>query len=792
MRGRIITVFGLAAVGFLAARCAGTREVAVFDTDADVSDASSADEVVISPFPDGGAFTVDPSAEQVITASFTDGGSQPANLVYTATSAGGAPATVTWSLDRGDVGNVPPGPASTATFTAKGTTGGIVNLAARAYNTTVSRSIFVQLIGNQNGPNGNPAELQQIAKSPNDLGTGGGIGGVGGEGLGVPVTDMATLTALASPASDGKAQGLAFLYPYNKTVWPRGTLAPLLMWNWTPNDADAILIKLASTSGSFTWTGTFGRPAILAQTGGAFIHHPIPQDVWTMALDTAGSVIHGSRDNLVLSVTVARNGQGYGPISQTWSVAPGRLTGTVYYNSYGTQLVNNGIVDSKGHPGGAAVLSIRSGDTGPKVAAGTSTPGGCRVCHSVSARGGRLLAQSEDPGYTDEHSHLFDLTSKAPFADQSLSPDGKFAWAAMTSDGSLAMTNAVPMSCINPGVTNQTSELYKMSGSPTLTNMSGFTGAAGYPSFSPDDKFLTYIDVTGSTGDVKGPLMIAGFNASTHAFSSPTKLATPANGQRIGFPAFLPDDKGVVYETQTRDGGTSGVEGFWCADHGLVTRAGARGELWWVNAAGAPKPVPLTNLNGKGYLPIGPNNHGIVGGTDTVDPYSEVGLDDTTLNYEPTILPVAGGGYAWVIFTSRRMYGNELQAVPYMSWPGAYDMTNIALGTVKKLWVAALDLNAPPGSDPSFPAFYLPAQELLAGNSRGFWVLDPCKADGQSCGSGDQCCNGYCEASDDGGLVCSPPPACSHVSDKCTKDADCCDGTNLCVGGYCSLPTPPN
>ncbi len=36
--------------------------------------------------------------------------------------------------------------------------------------------------------------------------------------------------------------------------------------------------------------------------------------------------------------------------------------------------------------------------------------------------------------------------------------------------------------------------------------------------------------------------------------------------------------------------------------------------------------------------------------------------DDTTLNYEPTVLPVVSGGYAWVVFTSRRLYGNQLTA----------------------------------------------------------------------------------------------------------------------------------
>ena len=42
-----------------------------------------------------------------------------------------------------------------------------------------------------------------------------------------------------------------------------------------------------------------------------------------------------------MSLTVAKGGVAYGPISETWTVAPARLAGTIYYNSYGTQLVQN-------------------------------------------------------------------------------------------------------------------------------------------------------------------------------------------------------------------------------------------------------------------------------------------------------------------------------------------------------------------------------------------------------------------------------------------------------------------
>ena len=139
------------------------------------------------------------------------------------------------------------------------------------------------------------------------------------------------------------------------------------------------------------------------------------------------------------------------------------------------------------------------------------------------------------------------------------------------------------------------------------------------------------------------------------------------------------------------------------------------------------------------------------------------------------------------------MYGNEATIPPFCSDPRGVDLIkNI---TTKKLWVAAVDLGAAPGTDASHPGFYLPAQELLAGNSRAFWVLDPCRADGQSCQSGDQCCNGFCEAAGDGGaLICKNAPpnnSCSNLNDKCVTSADCCDSSNLCINGFCTQEGPP-
>jgi hypothetical protein len=107
------------------------------------------------------------------------------------------------------------------------------------------------------------------------------------------------------------------------------------------------------------------------------------------------------------------------------------------------------------------------------------------------------------------------------------------------------------------------------------------------------------------------------------------------------------------------------------------------------------------------------------------------------------------------------------------------------------LWVAAIDLDAAPGTDPSHPAFYLPAQELYAGNSRGYWSFDPCRADGSDCDTGDQCCGGFCRRADSGALTCgSDGPSCAGVYERCRDTAACCDVGNgvRCINSVCTAP----
>ncbi|HEY2515807.1 MAG TPA: hypothetical protein VGI39_33285, partial [Polyangiaceae bacterium] len=418
---------------------------------------------------------------------------------------------------------------------------------------------------------------------------------------------------------------------------------------------------------------------------------------------------------------------------------------------------------------------------------------GCRVCHIVSSRGRWMITQSEQGSPLDGTSYLFDLN--APNVNGSavqLAKQGTFPWAAMTSDGAYALSNAVDPASTNQSVTSAsggkaTSSYWQFSANPVQLTAGGLPVglAAGYPSFSPDDTMVAYVDATGGTGDLANhPINVGNYSVSSQSFTNIRTIQTPASGGRFGYPVFLPDNSGLLFESQVRKSQTDTV---------MVTQSGARSELWWVNMNGTS--ARLDALNGRttnaSYLPVLPNNHGIAGASDPRSSYSETGYDDTTLNYEPTVLPIVEGGYAWVVFTSRRAYGSQLGSVPWKSWPPNYDTTDLSQATVKKLWVAAIDLNAPAGTDPSHPAFYLPAQEILAGNSRGFWVLDPCQPDGASCATGDQCCNGYCEPNGDGGaLTCSntPPNAsCAGPQEKCTTAIPCCDPSEACINGFCAV-----
>jgi hypothetical protein len=671
-----------------------------------------------------GPLTISPT-NKTITVAF---GAHTPSVTFDA-KVGGTDVPASFTIDLAQIASVDP---SSGVLTPSGKVGGIANVTATYKGQKVSTHVTVIVSVTDDG-------APPIPDGGVDAGgNAGGNGGVGGSPAGGPVTSTTQTALQGTPTTD---PGLAWLYPYDKTVWPQGLLAPLLQWS-APRNYTSIYIHLQE--GGVDYKGFFSAPV----AGQPFVNVPISQTAWdTLSYSNQG-------EPLTVTLTFAANGIAYGPLTETWSIAPGTLTGTVYYNSYGTALAIN-YVNTPPLPNfGGATLAIKHGATSPVLVAGSNTE--CRVCHSVSAQGTTLVTED---GNDDSESSTYALS--AGNTETVIDPGSAvatYAFPAISPDGTFLFSNTGPLPGISPPGTSGLFSLPSGTAIPATGLPAGFGGAT--PSFSPDSTHVAFNSY--STDQISiGSL---DFVQSSNTFSNLQTLHTPPSGTDL-FPAFLPTNDAVIFEHETV--APTPVE------FG-ATRDGARGELWWVDLK-THTAAALATLNGAAYLPTGPNNH----------------MDDGTLDYEPTVNPVVSGGYAWVVFTSRRLYGNVATQDPFLSDPRNYNASLSA--TTKKLWVAAIDLNATPGSDPSHPAFYLPAQELLACNSRGYWVVDPCEPNGDSCLTGDQCCSGSCEPAD-GGFVCGKPPAgCVALSNACKTTSDCCGSTSgiACIDGFCAQPNPP-
>ncbi len=611
------------------------------------------------------------------------------------------PAQATWTIDVADIGTID----SNGLFTATGMLGGPTMVTAQVGNLMATTTLTVHLALVDNPGNIDPGTQGQLM--------GGGM---------------------ADP-------GFKWLYPYNETVFARAIAPPLLQAGGTDFDAAYLHISFSGLD----YQGFYG-PANPARVA-------ISPALWKTITLSAGAA-----DAVQVQLTKIKSGMVTGPISETWTIAQGSLRGTVYYNSYNSQLAGNT----------GAIMSVRPGQAAQVIIAG------CRVCHTVSANGSTLVAANEPTNGTATD-RVWDLTNNlATLYD---APNREWAFGALSPDGSKFLRyGAVPDSQMqgapwSPNVRglgqhgDLPSALFdpKTGASIPAPGLDGQSMHMMMPIFSPDGKMVAFNHYDTGQGQT---VAVMDFDNATNTFSNLRDVATVPM-KYLGWPAFTPDDKFLFFAAGTN------IEYDTVSDDTSVIPQ-PTSDIYIAHIPTATN-VPADWLNGKAngtyYLPFGEQAEG-------------------HLNYEPTILPLAVGGYYWVVFTSRREYGNTLND------PDPYNL-NAQPGSRKKLWVAAIDMEQAEhpytmAVDITHPAFYLDGQELSAGNMRGFWVLDPCKANGATCETGDECCGGFCRQTTgpDGGqeFTCVPPSGCAQESEKCMTDADCCGASTgtRCIAGYCS------
>jgi hypothetical protein len=542
----------------------------------------------------------------------------------------------------------------------------------------------------------------------------------------------------------------------------------------------------------------------------------IPQSVWSDFQETVVRNSGASGGDAVFAIQRYVSGTLMAEVPTTIHFANGQLKGNIFYNSYGTNLVQNFGSTVLGAPFGAATLEVPVNGTSPTVVVGYNDPtysgAGCRVCHSVASSGSTILSNSYlefgNSGSGDEATtYTYDPTKGTPALIQGSETligsagSNAFTFAALSPDGTYLFSSASPQS------STSSSRLYTLAGNVIASNLPSNLGAAT-PVFSPDAAHVAFNFYSGSASPL-APASADGASLAMMDFSPPSTfsnfrvLYTPASLYSV-WPSFLPPGQnGVVFENQvTSNGRDWGGTRSNCDGSGSCNNIGATGELWWASTGAVPAATRLTNLNGGSYLPRLPaNQHGA--STDNSIYYEEV------YNYEPTVLPVTIGGYSWVAFTSRRLYGNVATINPFWSDPRFQDIS--VQPTPKKIWIAAISPNPTPGTDPSFPAFYLPGQELQAGNARAYFALSACEAPGPAsaatlCTSNLDCCGGTASPPT---AVCQldPPPlanpptshcvsmsasACVADGASCSSDTQCCSFAtgSRCGSGKCN-PAPP-
>lgn len=602
----------------------------------------------------------------------------------------------------------------------------------------------------------------------------------------------------------GPTDEMTWLYPYEGTVFPRGMLAPLIMWNGDPA-VDAVYLRITSrafsyrgilkpTTQSGLWlpfglTGTWTSMALAAVTGALATQLPIPQHVW----DLAGKQTLGKTDIFTLELTERIDGQIHGPIAAHVRIAQAELKGSVYYDSCLSTLQGGTALDWLTGPSaagrsfanlasGSKVLRIPPGGTAELVLSDPGTfDGRCQGCHAVSANGSRLTAQQ---------SML--VEDGASLLTGFVTPSGQGLSYPFTSDNSPASRVGVP---VGPNASYGTlypdgSKYLSSSSMVDIGLVSLFAGPSGLlqslvatlydtttgavvtgtqipegalmPMFSPDGRLLVFNDP--AIGDAHG-LALMNYDTGTNKASGYRVLVKedPESPHRPGWPSFLPDNNAVVFARTDGAGFSSTGTGLQAIANGnplsdLILLPGASSDLYLTDATSGGK---LLLARAMGFDNAADAEHGT-----TYLPFR----DDLHHNYLPHVAPVAAGGYFWVFFDSLRHYGN--------------------LGKQRALWAFAVEI-ASDGhytSDPSQPPFYLPGQEFGSTNHHAVAALDKCRPDAELCKSGMDCCGGRCRS----GRCSAAEDSCARIDERCSLTADCCPSRDQdprveCIATFCAV-----
>jgi hypothetical protein len=437
--------------------------------------------------PDIASITITP-ADQVIT---VDNGAIPpaTQLTAVATMTDGTTMPVTnatWTFDRPDVAKVNSG---TGDAVATGLLGGKGKVTASVGNISGSTSLSVKLVYTVDPGNVDPSIKVQF---PN-------------------ATDP-------DPA-------MTLLYPYDKTVFPRGLHGPIIQWNGG-GAGNIYQVHAVSPTFEFTGWGTVDPPS-------RYDFPTMPADIWAK--------LSGSTDgDITVSVQRYDGFKVYQPKQETWRIAPGNLAGTIYYWE-----VNNG-----------NVVRLKPGDTAPENFLQKPPGHTCVACHSVSKNGSTLVAALDggaSPWATFNAADGANLYSSGqPSGFEAISPTGSHVLWGSWIDGSFNTSGQLTLTAAN-------------SNTP-LAQLNPGGGAPSHPAWSSDAAKVAFSVRTDGNGlDFNhSTLWTADIDLANPAFTNVHQIVpNDASRPTVTFPTFSPDSKWIAFERSTQARSRGGLSDIW-------------------------------------------------------------------------------------------------------------------------------------------------------------------------------------------------------------------------------------
>jgi hypothetical protein len=575
------------------------------------------------------------------------------------------------------------------------------------------------------------------------------------------------------PPASAPTCSAATLAPPTLVYPPDGVLLPpnmnVLEVQWVPPAIGSALLYEVDFSNSITEvrvetpcneiTSVRGVPNVgcgltLSQTAWNDIAHTNadgdPVKVTVRATTAAGSCVTSSPESVSINFAEENLSGGiYYWQSATYGGFAG-TTGGIYYHDFGTF------------------------DPTPTPFWTSGATGTCVGCHTLSKDGVMMELMNDDPDADDEfgdvHTDSMTVQNRTIVGAGSVSP----GFQTLTHDHKymIASTFKAGMGMMGPGggSPDESFAVWTSDGNTLVVDDPLPSGMQGtQPNLSTDDKTVVFVSPTfgsiSSAGDhhfLGGSLWKATFDETSGAMSGFSAFLKSTGMESFYYPDQSVDGSWVLFNENNDTSAANNDGDCFYSRQALV-------KLLHFPPQSGDVPLELTNLN------LGS------------------GMTNSWPRWSPVVQTYKNHQILWVTFSSNRDYGLHLTNTGFDNYyppeSPSYDQPQPASKqgvtfdnyAAPQIWMAAVIIDANrslDSMDRSYPAFWLPFQDVTAHNHSAQWVAtvvstSPGGDGGVTGGDG-----GVTDGGDAGASGCGEEGAvCGGAGETCCTDVICCEGS---------------